>query len=252
VESLKSSGALEIAEIATPSNPASGSTKIYPKTDGKLYLLDDAGVETVVGSGSGQGEKNYIANGDAETNITTGWVTYDDGASAVPVNGIDGSSSTITLTNQATTILNGTRSFKLAKSAADGQGEGISYDFTIDKADQSKLLKIEMSYAVDGTYTAGDLRCYVYDVTNDTLITPTSTSFGAWDKDSAGAAKLQVGFAATTSSSGPRSRWRTSRAAAATLANRFQNAGQRISCPCASHKLTPARKRKLPAIIRAK
>ena len=44
----------------------------------------------------------------------------------------------------------------------------------------------------------------------------------------------------------------TSAAAAATLANRFQNAGQRMPCPCASHRLTPDRNRKLPAIIRAK
>lgn len=43
-------GALTLPEIATPATPASGFGKIYFKSDGKLYQLDDGGSETQVGA----------------------------------------------------------------------------------------------------------------------------------------------------------------------------------------------------------
>jgi hypothetical protein len=42
-------------QVSTPSNPPAGFYKAYVKTDGKLYLLDSAGVETPVGAGGGGG-----------------------------------------------------------------------------------------------------------------------------------------------------------------------------------------------------
>lgn len=42
-------GVLEVSEAASaPANPASGSRLIYPKSDGKWYTKDSAGVETFV------------------------------------------------------------------------------------------------------------------------------------------------------------------------------------------------------------
>lgn len=47
------SSSLGLTELAaTPATPASGNVKIYPKTDGKLYKLDDTGVEVEVGAGA--------------------------------------------------------------------------------------------------------------------------------------------------------------------------------------------------------
>jgi hypothetical protein len=43
---------ITLPQIATPSNPAVGYNKIYPKSDDKLYILTSAGVETQVGVGS--------------------------------------------------------------------------------------------------------------------------------------------------------------------------------------------------------
>jgi hypothetical protein len=43
-------GGVTIAEIATPSTPASGNGVIYFKSDGLLYQKDDAGTETLVGT----------------------------------------------------------------------------------------------------------------------------------------------------------------------------------------------------------
>ena len=44
-----------VEQASTPANPASGSQIIYPKTDGKLYKLQDDGTEEEVGSGGGGG-----------------------------------------------------------------------------------------------------------------------------------------------------------------------------------------------------
>jgi len=42
-------------QISTPANPPAGSVRIYPKTDGKLYMLSSTGVETEIGTGAGGG-----------------------------------------------------------------------------------------------------------------------------------------------------------------------------------------------------
>ena len=46
---------LILEHIATPSNPSSGSNKLYTKSDDKLYLLDSSGTETEIGAGGGGG-----------------------------------------------------------------------------------------------------------------------------------------------------------------------------------------------------
>lgn len=133
------------------------------------YLKADGTWTTVSESGSGTGAKNYIANPDAETN-TSGWATYADAAGTIPVDGTGGSPTT-TWTRGTSTPLRGTGSFLYTKDANNRQGEGASYDFTIDNADQAKVLTISFYYLVSsGTYTDGDLKLFVYDVTNAKLV----------------------------------------------------------------------------------
>lgn len=43
---LDDTGALTVPEMAAPSTPASGKVAVYAKSDGKLYIKDDAGTET--------------------------------------------------------------------------------------------------------------------------------------------------------------------------------------------------------------
>jgi len=43
----------EQRQINTPASPPAGSVRIYPKTDGKLYMLSSAGVEVEIGTGVG-------------------------------------------------------------------------------------------------------------------------------------------------------------------------------------------------------
>lgn len=126
---------------------------------------------------------NYLSsNPDAEAD-TTGWATYADAAGTSPVDGTGGSPTT-TWTRTTSSPLRGSASFLLTKDAANRQGEGASYAFTIDAADQAKVLNIEFDYIVaSGTFTAGsssassDLTVWVYDVTNAVLIQPSSYKF---------------------------------------------------------------------------
>lgn len=166
---------------STPSTPPSGFYKLYPRTDtGKLTLLDSAGTETSVGSG-GTGV-NFITNGDAEAG-TTGWSTYADAAGTSPVDGTGGTPN-VTLTASSTSPLSGNKSFILTKDAANRQGEGASYAFSIDATNKGRVLRITTDYIVNsGTFTAGtsstdsDVTCWIYDVTNSRLIQPSAFRF---------------------------------------------------------------------------
>lgn len=119
------------------------------------------------------GGVNYMAsNPDAEGNVTTGFATYADAAGTSPVDGTGGSATT-TWTATATNPLRGTYSFLLTKDASDRQGEGVSFDFTIDKADKGKVLQGSFDYAIaSGTFADDDVSVWIYDVTNSTLIQP--------------------------------------------------------------------------------
>jgi len=159
-----------LAEIATPSTPSSGFGKIYFKSDGFLYQLNDDGTETKVGSGAGG--INYITNSDLESNVT-GYSAYANAAGVAPVDGTGGS-PTVTATRSTSSPLRGTASLLLTKDAANRQGEGISYDFSIATADKAKVLQGSFEYAISsGTFADDDVRMYIYDVTNAALIYPT-------------------------------------------------------------------------------
>lgn len=125
------------------------------------------------------GVQNYILNSHAELN-TTGWATYADAAQATPVNGTGGS-PTVTWTQTTTSPLDGSGSFVFTKDAVNRQGEGASYDFTIDSASQTKVMTITFDYIIgSGSFTAGsrttdsDIEVYIYDVTNSVLIQPST------------------------------------------------------------------------------
>lgn len=56
-------------QVSTPSTPATGDKKLYPKSDGKLYTLDDGGVEVEIGAGSGT--LTIASKAAAYTTLTT-------------------------------------------------------------------------------------------------------------------------------------------------------------------------------------
>lgn len=148
--------------------------------DLKKAYIDDGSALTVIGSGSGSGGSvNYITNPDAETGAD-GWATYNDGASATPVDGTGGS-ATITWTRDTTAanILVGSASFLMTKGAGDCKGHGASSDFTIPLGYRNILHGLTFIIKSSAAYAAGDVVAYLYDKDTSTLITPSVTSVPA-------------------------------------------------------------------------
>ncbi len=145
-------------------------TIVYATDTAKVYYDNGSTLEEV-GSGSGSGGINYIENTGAEEDVAD-WSTYADAAGVLPVDGTGGSPN-VTWTRTTSSPLRGDGSFLLTKDAANRQGEGSSYVFSIDDADKAKIQSISFDYEIpSGTYVTGDLTCYIYDVTNSTLIQP--------------------------------------------------------------------------------
>lgn len=101
---------------------------------------------------------------------------------AKPKTGGSGGSPTLTVARTTTTPLVGTGSLLITKDAANRMGEGVSYDFTVDKAYKTSPLSFTFPYEIaSGTFvpgtdgssaTLGDLNIWIYDVTNSVLIQP--------------------------------------------------------------------------------
>ena len=177
------SGSIESGTV-DPTSSAVGADKgsLYINTsNGNVYRKLDSGSSTnwsILGSGTSG--RNYVTNPDAEAN-TTGWNLFDDGAVSRPVNGTGGSAAQVTWTRSTSSALRGIGSFLYSKAAADGQGEGVSIDLVVDRADLGGVLEITgETELVSGTYVNGsasvdsDVIVYVYDVTNAVLIEPSA------------------------------------------------------------------------------
>lgn len=109
-----------------------------------------------------------------------GTTAYADAAGTRPVYG-SGGAPTLSCTRTTSSPIDGDGSLLITKDAANRQGQGCTIQFTIDSAYKAKVLQIEFDYLVaSGTFTAGsssadsDLIVYIYDVTNSTLIEPSS------------------------------------------------------------------------------
>lgn len=155
-------------------SPAAGY-EIYNTTTNKKQIHDGtAWVD--VGSGSGSGGIDYMTNGKAELG-TTGWTRYYN-AGYTPTTGTGAplSSTDFTFTTSTTTPLRGLSSFVISKTATAQRGEGVAYDFAIDDADKASILEIRLEHRVlSGTYTNGQVRVYLLDVTNNAIASEVST-----------------------------------------------------------------------------
>lgn len=153
------------------------------------------------------GGVNYIsANPGAEAD-TSGWTTAATAAANIPAVPFTGGSPASTWTRTTSSPLRGAASFLWTRTAANRQGEGVGYAFTIDRADQGQPLSISFDYKVaSGTFFAADgvtaplndgttsqnagmsdLEVFIEDVTNAVLIpvtpqvlTSTSTIAANW------------------------------------------------------------------------
>lgn len=126
-------------------------------------LMDDVAVQKLL--------KNRLRDGSF--NIDASLVsTFDDGASSTPVDLTGGSPSVVTAAQNTTTPLNGAGDLKISHSAADGQGEGVSFAVTMENSDKASVMQFTFDYKTSSGYVDDDLQIWVYDVTNAVLIQP--------------------------------------------------------------------------------
>jgi len=110
---------------------------------------------------------NYISNAKAIVNLA-GWNEYD-GTTAIPSGAITGTAS-LTLERNEVNPLRGAADFKLTTTSAS-LGEGVAYDFSVQRADLSKKMLISFEYDTSHSgYDDGDVKVFVYDVTNSKII----------------------------------------------------------------------------------
>ncbi len=178
--------------LLTYSQAFAGSPVIWNGTRGKEltqkgFLLSDNSVV------DNDGLLNYIKNGHGEIS-STGWAAYADAAGTTPVDCTGGSPSE-TLTQTTSTPLIGAGSLLLTKGATNRQGDGASYACTIDSAYKSLPITISMLTNSTGSYASNDVKIYVYDVTNATIITPNAVNI------TSGLYQYQSYFTASTSTS---------------------------------------------------
>lgn len=176
----QASGGTNAITISAPSGMTGNLTMTLPATagaSGQTLKTDGAGVLSWGAATTNIGLKNYLSNSDAETDATS-WNTYADAAGTSPVDGTGGSAS-ITIARSTSSPLRGAGSFLITKGATNRQGDGVSTDFTIDSADQAKVLQVSFDYNAPSGFVAGDssdIRVWIYDVTNAALIPVTPST----------------------------------------------------------------------------
>ena len=225
-------------------------------SDGQVLIADSSQPNKLKWATAPSGNTNFITNGSAESNNTTGWATYAEsdavtftdagdlvstvsphglsngnqisftsitsttgistntlyyvisatsttfqvasslGGAALPLttNGSgtmvrfapktgSGGLPSVTIAANGTNPLIGSYSFLLTKGPPNREGQGWSYDFTIDRGYQAKVLQISFNYiiAAANTFVAGtsttvsDVTVWIYDVTNAVVIQPSSS-----------------------------------------------------------------------------
>src|SRR4051812_38923063 len=87
-------------------------------------------------------QRNYIANGGFERGLA-GVKLYKDAAGVTPVDGTGGTTTHLTVSASSSSPLRDKRSLLISNSGStSAQGEGVSYDFTIDAADQASVMNV--------------------------------------------------------------------------------------------------------------
>ena len=140
-----------------------------------------------------------ISSGGGAIDTTTS-ITASVYVQSKPKTGAQADSPTTTITRNITTPLSDGGDFLITKDAANRQGEGCSYDFTIYNASISKRLSISFDWKTSANYVSGDIGVYIYDVTNSTLIYPNVVNLPAFTSGKAGT-PIQIFFNTTTSTS---------------------------------------------------
>ena len=87
---------------------------------------------------------------------------YDDGASDTPTNGEGVGGGNLTSSLETVSPINGTGSLRVAKDAANRQGQGKRFDFAIEDVFKNTLFPLRFLWRTDAGYVDGDIGVFIY------------------------------------------------------------------------------------------
>lgn len=114
-----------------------------------------------------------ISGTASDRQYITGSHTLKNGGDTAPVDGTGGIVTGLTFTRSTASPLAGIANFVLSKDAASREGMGVSTDFSIDNKDKGNEIQISLVYNGSAGMVLGtnsDVRVWIYDITNDALI----------------------------------------------------------------------------------
>ncbi len=180
---------LRSGSITNPAWSLTPGLQYYLDTDGTIRsTVPDLSTDAVAAIGTAQTSTTLFVSlnaprlhdlgaPDGYTSINprfdtdaAGWVRYNDGAVAAPVDGTGGTPSYLTFARTTSSPLVSAGSGLITKSAASALGEGVSYDFTIDRGLLHEVAKVEFQYEASANYADGYVGVFLYDKTNASLI----------------------------------------------------------------------------------
>lgn len=179
--------------IATPASPAAGKIKIYAKSDDNIYVLNSAGEEIQLGSGSGGGLDTYYSENFDRTQASD--LSY--GSNATFLTG--GGSESTQAADETVAPISGSRSLSYTHVAGSLNDWGALPAHTLDSKQKGNTsgLTAYTTYSGDDD----DMQLVLYDVNTsavlDTVLVKASTTplrhfFSA--PVAAAATSLRVGY----------------------------------------------------------
>jgi len=145
---------------------------------GKCWVSSDTGGsgnwETCPGGAGGGGTFSIIVGNDSNFEDNVGaWGAYDDGAVAEPVDGDGGAPSVISIARDTTpaNLINGTAVGLISKTAADGQGEGVSLSsLDLPVFFRGRTMQVRIKYKTLANYENNYYRVFAFDQTGTNLL----------------------------------------------------------------------------------
>lgn len=159
-------------QASTPASSSAGSLKFYSDTTtGKFRFENSSGNIFKVGM-------TWIVNYaiDLFDGTTAGTIaTYNDSSTTAPVDGTGGTVAGLTTTINTSSPIQNPSNIRFNKDAANRQGEGWSWDFTLERADYESGRPVPITFMQKSStnYVAGDLTMFVYDISGSALVSST-------------------------------------------------------------------------------
>ncbi len=160
--------ALNMKQVTTPANPASGDNRLYFKNDDKLYKLNSSGLEEEVGSGGGGGLDTFYQE-DFSAITASDWSTGDNATfMSSPTAGTGGTTGTTTLPNTTSAIREG-NDLKYVQASGSLNDYIACPEITIYEKMQNNFVGLVLGGVIyDGD--DGDIVAVLYDETNDVVL----------------------------------------------------------------------------------